>query len=116
MSKKNQKAVNTKVLEEDATQNSEVELSETVSEPKMKEKKEKKQKDAKKVSKKASNGEVKRSRIKETFAELKKVTWPTFGKTMKQAGMVLSVVLIFGVVVFGFDLLISYIIKLLSSI
>ena len=24
----------------------------------------------------------KRSRVKETFAELKKVTWPTFGKTM----------------------------------
>ncbi len=116
MSKKNQKAVNTKVLEENETENNEVvELPETVNEPKMKEKKEKKQK-AKKVSKKAGSGEVKRSRIKETFAELKKVTWPTFGKTMKQTGMVLSVVLIFGVVVFGFDLLISYIIKLLSSI
>lgn len=116
MSKKNQKAVNTKVLEEEVENVETRELSESVSEPKMKEKKEKKQKENKKVSKKAVNGEVKRSRVKETFAELKKVTWPTFGKTMKQTGMVLSVVLIFGVVVLGFDLLISEIIKLLSEI
>ena len=28
--------------------------------------------------------------IKETFGELKKVTWPTFGQTMKQLGAVIA--------------------------
>lgn len=69
-----------------------------------------------KKNKVAKNTEPKKSRIKEVFGELKKVTWPTFGKTMKQTGMVLSIVLIFGVVVFGFDVLISYLFKLLTSI
>lgn len=57
----------------------------------------------------------KKSKIKETFGELKKVTWPSFGKTMKQTGMVLSVVLIFGVLVLGIDLLVGWIIQLLSG-
>ena len=57
----------------------------------------------------------KKSKIKETFGELKKVSWPSFGKTMAQTGMVLLIVLIFGVVVFGIDLLISFIINTLSS-
>ena len=57
----------------------------------------------------------KKNRVKETLGELKKVTWPSFGKTMKQTGMVLSLVLVFGVLVLGFDLLISLIINLLSS-
>ena len=68
-----------------------------------------------KASKKAKNGEVKKSRIKETFGELKKVTWPSFSKAMKQTGMVLSLVLVFGVLVLGLDLLISFIINTLSS-
>ena len=51
----------------------------------------------------------------ETMGELKKVTWPTFGKTMKQTGMVLSVILLFGVVVLGIDVFVSWIIKLLTS-
>lgn len=116
MSKKNQKTI---VTEETESSKNVVETSENQqsAEPKMKQTKEKKQKDNKKTNaKKSQSGEVKRSRIKETFAELKKVTWPSFGKTMKQTGMVLSIVLIFGVVVFGFDLLISYIIKVLSSL
>ena len=71
-----------------------------------------------KASKKKKAGKEsapKKSRIKETFGELKKVTWPSFGKAMKQTGMVLAIVLIFGVVVLGLDLLISFIINLLSS-
>ena len=116
MSKNNQKSVvATKDESLEVKSTEEVSVVDTSKEPKLKDKKDKKQKD-KKISKTAKNGEPKRSRVKETFAELKKVTWPTFGKTMKQTGMVLSVVLIFGVVVFGFDLLISYIIQLLSSI
>lgn len=58
----------------------------------------------------------KKSRIKETFSELKKVSWPSFVKTMKHTGMVLSVVLIFGLLVFGLDSLVSFIIKLITSI
>ena len=41
--------------------------------------------------------------IKETFSELKKVTWPSFGETMKQLGAVIAVVLCFLVVLTLFD-------------
>ena len=41
--------------------------------------------------------------IKETFSELKKVTWPSFGEVVKQTGIVLAVVLVFLVVLIGFD-------------
>ncbi|MCL1900959.1 MAG: preprotein translocase subunit SecE [Firmicutes bacterium] len=40
-------------------------------------------------------------KIKEVFAELKKVTWPTFGKTVAQTGIVLVVVLFFLVIITG---------------
>ena len=36
-------------------------------------------------------------------SELKKVTWPKFGTVVKQTGVVLVVVLIFLIVVTGFD-------------
>lgn len=42
--------------------------------------------------------------IKETFGELKKVTWPSFSTTMKQLGAVIAVVLLFLVVLTVFDL------------
>ncbi|MFR6640251.1 MAG: preprotein translocase subunit SecE [Christensenellales bacterium] len=41
--------------------------------------------------------------MKETFSELKKVTWPSFGEVVKQTGIVLVVVLAFLVVLIGFD-------------
>ena len=75
-----------------------------------------KDKQDKKNNNKKANKEPKKSKAKETFAELKKVTWPTFGKTMKQTGMVLSIVLIFGVVVLGINTLLGYLIKLLTNI
>lgn len=46
-------------------------------------------------------------RIKETFGELRKVTWPSFGETMKQLGAVIAVVLSFLVVLTLFDLLLG---------
>lgn len=49
----------------------------------------------------------KRGRVKETFAELKKVTWPTFGKTMKQTGSVIVVTLFFLVILFIMDQLLG---------
>ncbi len=66
--------------------------------------------------KQTTTPKVKRSRVKETFSELKKVNWPSFGKTIKQTGMVLSVVLIFTLLVLGIDSLVSYIIRLLTEI
>lgn len=78
---------------------------------------EKKQaKEEKKKNKKAAKSTTpKRNRFKDTFSELKKVSWPSFGKTMKQTGMVLSVVLIFGLLVFGLDSLVGWIIKLIVN-
>ena len=38
-------------------------------------------------------------KLKETFSELKRVTWPSFGKVVKATCVVLVVVLIFTVVV-----------------
>ena len=57
----------------------------------------------------AAQGEKpkKRGRVKDTFAELKKVTWPTFGKTMKQTGAVLVVTLFFFVILLVMDYLLG---------
>ncbi|MBR4999041.1 MAG: preprotein translocase subunit SecE [Clostridia bacterium] len=46
--------------------------------------------------------------LKDTGNELKKVSWPGFKKVVKQTGIVLAFVLIFGVVLFGFDRLCSW--------
>lgn len=59
---------------------------------------------------------ARRSRTKETFSELKKVNWPSFGKTMKQTGMVLSIVVVFTLLVLGIDSLVGYLISLLTKI
>ena len=59
---------------------------------------------------------ARRSRTKETFSELKKVNWPSFGKTMKQTGMVLSIVVVFTLLVLGIDSLVGYLINLLTKI
>ena len=54
-------------------------------------------------------------KIKESFAELKKVTWPTFGLTTKKTLAVIAVVLFFGVVVVAFDYGLSWVYKLITS-
>ena len=43
------------------------------------------------------------TKIKDTFSELKRVTWPTFPKVVKQTGVVLVVVLFFLVIITAFD-------------
>ncbi|MGN1222697.1 MAG: preprotein translocase subunit SecE [Christensenellales bacterium] len=50
---------------------------------------------------------------KEIVSELKKVTWPSFGKVCKQTLVVLGVVIFFTVVLFGIDRLLSWLFKLL---
>ncbi|MBE7076586.1 MAG: preprotein translocase subunit SecE [Clostridiales bacterium] len=46
--------------------------------------------------------------LKDTGRELKQVSWPGFKQVVKQTGIVLAVVLIFAVVLFGFDRLCSW--------
>lgn len=57
---------------------------------------------------KATNTKTKKSGrfgkfFRELGSELKKVSWPTFGKTMKQTGIVLIVTCSFLFVVMGID-------------
>lgn len=64
------------------------------------------QKEAKKPKKKDKKpGFFKRlgGKIKDIFSELKKVSWPTFPKVVKQTGIVLVVVVAFLVVITAFD-------------
>ncbi len=51
--------------------------------------------------------------IKDTGSELKKVTWPTFGKVVKQTGIVLVVVLVFALVLLGLDFVCMHLVELL---
>ena len=52
-------------------------------------------------------------KIKEVFSELKKVNWPTAKKVFAQLGTVLVVVLIFVLIVMGFDSLCAWLLELL---
>ncbi|MCR5553273.1 MAG: preprotein translocase subunit SecE [bacterium] len=93
------------------------EVSQEQQEQKVVEKKAKKEQKQKKADKKAKkqNNEPKRNRAKETFSELKKVTWPSFGKTMAQTGMVIGVVALFALFVFGVDALLSWLFSLING-
>lgn len=55
------------------------------------------------------------TKIKDVFSELKKVSWPTFGKVVKQTGVVLIVVLIFLVVITAFDTGLTELVRLFNS-
>lgn len=54
-------------------------------------------------------------RIKETTSELKKVSWPTFGKVVKSTLVVLVVVVFFTIVLFGIDYLLKFPFDLLTN-
>ena len=69
-----------------------------------------------KTQKKAKVEKQKRSRVKETISELKKVSWPSFGKACKQTGTVLAVVAVFMLVILGIDSLLTWIINLIVNI
>ena len=55
-------------------------------------------------------------KLKETFSELKRVSWPSFGKAMKATGIVLAIVLAFIVVVTGVNYGFSELLKFLTSL
>ena len=73
-------------------------------------------KNTKQDKNKKSNWFVRQGRkIKETFSELKRVTWPTFGKALKATGVVLVIVLIFTVIVTGINYGLSELLDLMVS-
>ena len=55
-------------------------------------------------------------KLKETFSELKRVTWPSFGKALKATGIVLAIVLSFIVVVTGVNFGFTQLLELLTSL
>ena len=55
-------------------------------------------------------------KLKEVFSELKKVSWPSFSKVVKQTGVVIGVVCIFVVVITFIDLGLSSLLDLLNTI
>ncbi len=63
---------------------------------------------------KKEKGKLKR-KAKETFSELKKVTWPSFGEVCKRTGVVLVVVLVFAAVLFGIDYGLGALMQLLTK-
>ena len=63
---------------------------------------EEKVKDNRKEKKKKEPGKVRRW-FKDFFSELKKVTWPSFSKVVKQTGIVLLVTICFLLVMMAFD-------------
>ncbi|MGI5842180.1 MAG: preprotein translocase subunit SecE [Christensenellales bacterium] len=103
MSSKNKGTANNSVKTENVVETTEVKETEIVKKDKAK--KQPKVKKQSKVSKK----------LKETSSELKKVVWPSFSKVVKQTGVVLAVVIIFTIILFGIDRLLSWIFSLLAS-
>lgn len=100
---------------EDAQQN--VEAAEeaktaVAQQPKKEEKADKNEKPKKNKPAKQSN--PKPNKVKETVAELKKVTWPTFPQVVKNTLLVLVIVLISTIVLFGIEYGLSWLYKLLT--
>lgn len=83
--------------------------------------KQKEDKSSKTQKKSKKNGNDKKDKVslkrkaKETVAELKNVTWPTFGEVCKKTGVVLVVVLVFAVIIFGMDYGLGALVTLLTK-
>ena len=105
--------VNQPVLEEQTAveeiTEQKVESKPAVEQQKKVEKKEKVQK-----TKAQKQPNPKQNKVKETVAELTKVTWPTFPKVVKNTLLVLVIVLISTAVLFGIDYVLSLLYKLLT--
>ena len=54
-------------------------------------------------------------KFKEMWSELKKITWPDAKTVAKNTGIVLVVVLVFFLVIWGFDSLMTYLLGLLVN-
>lgn len=92
----------------------EAERVEATAEVKAEKSKDQKQPKKDKKAKKQEKREPRTNKAKETVAELKKVTWPTFPKVVKNTLLVLGIVVIFTIVLFGIDYGLSWLYKLLT--
>ncbi len=54
------------------------------------------------------------AKFKETFSELKRVTWPKFPTVLKTTGLVLVIVFVFLGIVTGVDRLLLWLLSLIS--
>lgn len=72
-----------------------------------------KEKSSKKPEKKKERKKLSKT-VRETASEIKKVNWPTFKEVAKKTGVVLTVVLVFGVVLLGVDYLLGLLFGLLK--
>lgn len=97
-----------------APENHQVEQVKEVKEDKTDKKPAKEDKNAKGKKEKKPKEKKFRKKVRETVSELKKVTWPSFGEVCKKTGIVLSVVVIFGIVLFGLDVGLYYLFGLLT--
>ncbi len=77
----------------------------------------KQEKEVKKAKKDKKPNFFKRlgGKLKDVFSELKKVSWPTFPKVVKQTGVVIVVVLAFMVVITAFDYGLLQLLSLLTK-
>ena len=56
------------------------------------------------------------AKFKETFSELKRVTWPKFTTVLKTTGVVLVIVAAFLAVVTGVDALLNWLLELITNV
>ena len=96
-----------------ANDDEDIEVVETREEPKNS--KDKTSKENVKAKKKPAKERKFGRRTKETFSELKKVSWPTFKEVVKKTGVVIAVVLFFTLVLFGVDRLLSLLYGLFTA-
>lgn len=115
--KKNQVVTGEPVVENAEQNNNIEEVVEEKQEVSVKGQKEepKKESNKKKKSKKDKKPSKAVRMFKETGSELKKVTWPTFKETVKRTGVVLGVVIFFGLILFAFDYILTVLSSLLSN-
>lgn len=55
-------------------------------------------------------------KLKEVFSELKKVTWPSFGKVMKSTGIVLTVIVSFLIIFTAVNYGLGELLNLITSL
>lgn len=111
MSKKSKQ---TKVLQDNVSEEQLVSAEQkTVQTQNVKQMADQKKKD--KTKKKEKKPNVIGKKLKEVGSELKKVSWPSFSKVVKQTSVVFAVVLIFTAVLLGIDKLLGELFKLLIS-
>ena len=80
---------------------------------KLQQKKQEKAKEAKKSKTKNGEQKPKTNKGKEVVGELKKVTWPSFGKVVKNTLLVIGIVLLITIALFAVDRIFSWIYQLL---